>query len=149
MHAAPPPASCLSSQLRVQRGRGSAALGTTYVELVFTNRSTRTCTLRGYPGVSAVAGDDGHQVGAPAARDRGFRVVTVVLRPGRVASAAYGQANPLNYPKARCRPVHVRGLRIYPPNARAALYLPWAHLACSTRVVATHVHPVQAGAGNP
>jgi hypothetical protein len=72
MQAAPPP--CLSSQLHVRRGRASAALGTSYVALVFVNRSSRTCSLRGFPGVSAVAGNDGHQVGAKPVRARGLRI---------------------------------------------------------------------------
>src|ERR1700759_4388920 len=105
MHATAPVPSCLSSQLRVQRGRGNGAAGTFYVELVFTNRSSRTCTLRGFPGVSAVAGVDGHQVGAPAVRDHAKRVLTVTLRPGHVASALYAQADPLNYSKSSCKPV--------------------------------------------
>jgi hypothetical protein len=140
---------CLSSQLRVHLGRGGAAAGTTVVALVFVNRSARACSLHGYPGVSAVAGDDGHQVGSAASRNPGNRVATVVLRPGGVASALYGQGNPLNYPKARCQPVHVRGLRIYPPNERAALFLPYPHVACSAHIGGSWVMPVVSGPGNP
>jgi hypothetical protein len=59
-------------------------------------------------------------------------VVAVVLLPGAAASAAYGQAQALNYPRARCHPVSARGLRVYAPNQTRARYLAIRHLACSS-----------------
>jgi hypothetical protein len=150
MHAASPPAlvapaPCHSSWLRVGLGRGQGAAGTIYVPLVFRNASRFTCSLLGYPGVSSVAGADGHRVGAPAARDHATPVRRVVLAPGARASALFAEAQPLNYPRPRCRPVQTLGLRIYPPNQRAALFLPWRHLACSTTLVTTRVRAVVRG----
>ncbi len=99
---------------------------------MFTNRSSTSCSLRGYPGLSSVA-RPGRQVGSPATRERGGRpIATVVLRPGGVASAAYGQADALNFPKSVCHPVTALGLRVYPPNLTLARYLPLKHLACSS-----------------
>ena len=48
---------------------------------MLTNTGRRTCELRGFPGVSYVAGDDGHQVGPAAAMD-GPRGGEVRLAPG-------------------------------------------------------------------
>jgi Protein of unknown function (DUF4232) len=130
-HAAAP--ACHFSQLGVRLGQSSGAAGTLYVAIVFTNRGSASCSLRGYPGLSSVGGSDGHQIGAPATRQSAGRpITTVVLRPGGVASASYGQADALNFDKAVCHPVTALGLRVYPPNLTLARYLPMKHLACSS-----------------
>jgi Protein of unknown function (DUF4232) len=137
---------CSASQLGVRLGRISAAAGTTYMAIVFTNRGGAACSLRGYPGVSSVGGADGHQIGAPARRSPGA-APEVVLRPRAVASAVYGQVDALNYPKARCHPASARGLRVYPPGSTRAWYLPMKHLACSSSTVGdSSVRPVRSGA---
>jgi hypothetical protein len=132
IHAAVP--NCRTAQLALSLGRSEGAAGTIYYPIVFRNTSGSACALRGFPGVSSVGGDDGHQIGGAARRQLGRPARTVVLVPGAYGSAAYGQADALNYPKARCKPEHARGLRVYPPNAYAARYLPLAHLACSAPV---------------
>ena len=75
------------------------------------NIGPSACTLYGYPGISWVAGADGHQVGAAAVRH------TLASAPlDFVAAAAI--------PRSQCKPVPVRGLRVYPPGGKAALFLP-------------------------
>jgi hypothetical protein len=147
MHALPARVElCSASQLGVRLGHSDGAAGTTYVAIVFTNHGGAACSLRGYPGVSSVGGADGHQIGAPARRTPAASP-EVVLRPGGVASAIYGQAEALNYPKARCHPASARGLRVYPPGSTRAWYLPLKHLACSSSTVGdSSVRPVRAGA---
>lgn len=135
---------CLPAQLGVRLGLRGGAAGTAYVAIVFVNRGAGSCSLRGYPGVSSV-GAGGRQIGAPAFWEPA-RVVTVVLRAGGVASATYGQADARNYPRARCAPRAARGLRVYPPGATRARFLPLAHLACSSTAVGDSlVGPVVAG----
>jgi hypothetical protein len=58
--------------------------GTLYRPLVFTNTGGRSCTIQGFPGVSFVTGDDGHQVGEAAMRvdPKG---PPVTLKPGDTA----------------------------------------------------------------
>lgn len=137
---------CSARQLAVRLGRSEGAAGTTYVAIVFTNHGTAACSLRGYPGVSSVGGADGHQIGASARRTPAA-TPEVVLRVGGVASAVYGQAEALNYPKARCHPASARGLRVYPPGSTRAWYLPLKHLACSSASVGdSSVRPVRPGA---
>jgi hypothetical protein len=126
---------CHTSQLAISFGRSEGAAGTIYYPIVFRNRGASVCALRGYPGVSSVGGDDGHQIGQSARRQTAQKARTVVLQPGAYGSAAYGQVQALNFPKARCRPVTARGLRVYPPNTFAARYLPLSHLACSSTAV--------------
>jgi hypothetical protein len=121
---------CTAAQIAVRLGAGEGAAGTIYVAIVFTNTSRVACSLRGYPGVSSVGGADGHRIGAPARRDPP-RGATVILRPGGVASAAFGQSEALNYPRSRCQPEPARGLRIYAPDQTRARSLVYKHLACS------------------
>jgi hypothetical protein len=98
-----------------------------HVGLQLTNIGPAACTLYGYPGVSWVAGADGHQVGAAAARQKnasGSAERTVTLAPGALASAPFDIVDAGVFSPAQCKPVPVRGLRIYPPGEKAALFLP-------------------------
>jgi Protein of unknown function (DUF4232) len=137
------PAACQYGQLRVMLGSATGATGHILAPIIFVNRSANACSLRGYPGVSSVAGNDGHQVGAPAGWAPG-RVRTVVLAAnGGRTRALFDQSNPDFYNPATCRPVNARGYRVYAPNQRLAFYLPAAHHACSNRgLVTSRVLPV-------
>jgi hypothetical protein len=120
---------CRAEVLEVRLGRGEGAAGTVFIPIVFTNTGPVSCTLRGYPGVSSVD-VKGRQIGAPAKR-LPQRVTTVVLAPRGSARAVFGLTQALNFPKARCRPVTARALRIYPPNETRSRILALRHLACS------------------
>lgn len=140
---------CLTSQLKVTVSAGSPGAGQIYSEIRFTNTSKRLCTLAGHPGVSYVAGDDGHQVGAPATRDSAT-VTTVKLAPGGTASALLHETNYLNFDPSTCKAVVVRGLRVYPPGSTAAVYLPRPGKQCSATTLpdpAMTIGVVKAGLG--
>ncbi|MEJ3651706.1 DUF4232 domain-containing protein [Actinomycetes bacterium KLBMP 9759] len=124
------PQRCTTAELAGSLGGGDAAAGSTYRALLLTNKGTRTCELRGYPGVSYVAGDDGHQVGPAAAMD-GPRGGEVFIKPGQAVAAQLRLVNVLNYDEAACKPVPVRGLRVYPPGDTASLYIPMEGTGCS------------------
>jgi uncharacterized protein DUF4232 len=49
---APP---CAASQLRLRKGRGGAATGHVFQELVLTNAGSSACLVRGYPTLTALA----------------------------------------------------------------------------------------------
>jgi Protein of unknown function (DUF4232) len=90
------------------------------------NIGSSACTLYGYPGVSWVAGADGHQVGAAAVRQAnsdGGTQKTVTLAPGALASAPLDIVDAAVIPTSQCKPVPVRGLRVYPPGEKAALFI--------------------------
>src|SRR5262249_52359664 len=97
---------------------------------VLTNAGSRTCELRGFPGVSYVTGDDGHQVG-PAAAMSGERGGEVVLKPGAAAAAQLQLVNVANFDAAVCNPTPVRGLRVYPPGDTTSLYIEHAGPGCA------------------
>ncbi|MDT0341530.1 DUF4232 domain-containing protein [Streptomyces litchfieldiae] len=120
------PSTCASVELALAlRGAGAAA-GSAMFTLEFTNTADRTCTLTGYPGVSLVTGDEGTQAGAPATRgeERGT-AATVALAPGERAVADLRVSRAENYPAEDCAPVETRGLRVYPPDERDALFAPY------------------------
>lgn len=121
---------CTTAELAVTFGEGGAAAGSTYRPLIFTNTGSRTCELRGFPGVSYVAGDDGHQVG-PAAAMTGERGGQVPIPPGGTAQAQLQLAGVQNFSPEDCHPVPVRGLRVYPPGDTAALFVPMEGTGCS------------------
>jgi Protein of unknown function (DUF4232) len=110
--------------------RADGAAGSAYYRIEFTNLSTRTCTLRGYPGVSAVD-LRGRQVGAAAARDAVYPVRVVTLRSGAAAAAVLRLANARNFPRGDCRPRTAGGLRVYPPGETTSARVPFPLLACA------------------
>jgi hypothetical protein len=141
---------CLSANLKVTAGSGNAGAGHSFIPIVFTNAGSKPCTIAAYPGVSFVAGDDGHQVGDPATRVPGSEP-TVTLQPGQSASAALSITNVGVYDQAQCQPVTVRGLRVYPPNNTAAAFVPLSGgvQACSGHVpnqTPLQIKPVVPGA---
>ncbi|HWC83734.1 MAG TPA: DUF4232 domain-containing protein [Pseudonocardiaceae bacterium] len=123
---------CKAGELKLTFGRLGAAAGSTYTPLQFTNISRETCVMDGFPGVSFVAGDDGHQVGDPAKRI-GSIGPEVTLRPGAVASALLQVGESGNYDASTCNAVPVRGYRVYAPDDTAAMFIPFtaATSACS------------------
>jgi hypothetical protein len=128
--AAGDPNRCKNAQLTVTLGAPDRGAGQIYSQILFVNKGTTTCTLAGHPGVSYVAGDDGHQVGASAART-GSTITTVSLAPGATASALLHETNSANFDQSVCKPVTVRGLRVYPPGSTAAVFLPRVSKQCS------------------
>jgi hypothetical protein len=139
---------CKVADLNVRLGGGDAAAGTSYRALVFTNKGGRTCTIQGFPGVSFVAGDDGHQVG-PAAYRTGDKGAVVTLKPGDSAFADVGFVQVANYDPGACKPTEVRGLRIYPPHDYDSLFLANPGTGCAGTPPGNQltITTVQPGAG--
>jgi hypothetical protein len=121
---------CTTAELRATLGDPEGAAGSVHRPLVFTNTGGRPCELRGFPGVSYVTGDDGHQVG-PAAQESGERGGEVVLAPGGQAAAPVQFVQVANFDAAACRPTPVRGLRVYPPGDTASLFVAAEGTGCA------------------
>jgi hypothetical protein len=139
---AAPSNTCATSQLKVKLGRANATAGTVFYPLKFVNKSTVACTLRGYPGVSAV-GRRGRQIGKPARRiPSRFRTVTV--RPGKQQSSSVGIIDTGVFSKARCKPVTASGMKVFPPNASRAVVLKKKFSTCSSKAsISLEVRPVK------
>ncbi|MBB3662531.1 hypothetical protein FB384_001435 [Prauserella sediminis] len=121
---------CLAADLELSLGRGEGTAGTHYRPLRFTNVSDSACVIHGYPGVSYVAGDDGHQVGTAAYRTGG-KGAPVTLQPGATAHADVGFVQVRNYDPAECKPTPVRGLRVYPPHETNSMFVKAPGTGCA------------------
>jgi len=124
------PAECKVAELKLGLAGGDAGAGTVHRELRFTNTGGRTCVIQGFPGVSYVAGDDGHQVG-PAAFREGKKGPAISLKPGQTVFAPLGFVQVRNYDPAVCKPTEVRGLRVYPPHEYDSMYVPAPGTGCA------------------
>lgn len=143
---APPP--CATSALRaaVPTGQGNAAAGSSYYPIVFTNVSSASCTLYGYPGVSYVTAVGGSQIGIPATENPTIPRKIITLAPGQSGHAELQVVNAANYPPADCGLVTAHWLRIYPPNQTAPRYASFTAQACTKPRTILTVQTVQPGA---
>lgn len=124
------PNTCAATELMLTAGQPEGAAGSTMIPLAFTNIGGRTCLLDGFPGVSYVAEERGPEVGAPATRSGpGFGPVELVSDSKATAQVRAIQV--MNYPAEVCEPKPVAGLRVFPPNAYASLFLPFPGTGCS------------------
>jgi len=139
------PQACATGPLSVALTNPDVAAGQYYATLVFTNTSATSCTLTGYPGVSYVV-ENGVQSGNAAVRENGT-VTSVILGPGGKASAKLHDSNGIGgYDPAQCQLSPAEGLRIYPPNQTAALFLPWKTEHCAGPTIhSLTIGPVQQG----
>jgi Protein of unknown function (DUF4232) len=110
--------------------QGNGTLGSVYYQLQFTNLSGRTCTISGYPGVSAV-GLQGRQLGRSGSRESGAKARTVTLVNGATAAATLRIVVAGNFPTSSCKQTMAAGLRVYPPNQTTARTVAFPFEACS------------------
>lgn len=126
----------------------------TYYTLEFTNVSNRTCSLFGYPEVSAyrdspvAGGPIGRRIGGTAIRDTSVRPKPVMLEPGATAHAVLrvvGDTKP-----ADCAEVTAEELRITLPRQDRPSFVATHIPLCSQRGHATlSVQAIQARPGIP
>lgn len=144
--------SCTTTGLVVwldTRGNGSA--GGTYYNLEFSNVSGHTCTLHGYPGVSAV-NLAGRRLGSAASRNNAHKPVVITLASattknmaGTLATAVLKITDAGVYPPT-CGQVIAAGVRVYPPGQTASKLISFPFAACSHNgPVILHVEAVQKG----
>jgi hypothetical protein len=109
-----------------------AAAGTLYMPLEFTNLSGHACTLRGFPGVSAIS-KNGRELGSPATWDQAVRARTVRLAP---AATGYALLEYSDVVTGNC-PAASKGtafeLRVYPPDQGHADHALFDFTTCSAK----------------
>ncbi|MGI8507264.1 MAG: DUF4232 domain-containing protein [Solirubrobacteraceae bacterium] len=128
--AGPPRCTTAGLVLWVPDGTGNGAAGSIFYNLNFTNQSGHRCTLRGFPGVSAV-NLAGHQLGRAAQRDTTRSAHLVSLANDATATMVLRTADTGVFSPAVCRPVQAAGLRVYPPGQTVAKYVSLPFSACS------------------
>jgi Protein of unknown function (DUF4232) len=141
------PARCHTHDLKVtaQGAPGGGAAGSEYDWLIFTNASSHTCTLYGFPGVSWVSGPSGQQVNDPAQRTTTLKPTIITLAPGNTAHAQLQYGHPQAF-EPDCHTVDVTGFRVYPPDETTSVFVPFASKTCSTPGIDVgHVDPISTG----
>jgi Protein of unknown function (DUF4232) len=124
-------------------GLGGGTAGTIFYPLEFTNVSNRTCTLWGFPRVSALS-RSGVQIGKSSRHlPAPHRVLT--LPPGSTVHASLGIIEAGN---VCSRSVTATTLKVHAPGQGRATQLPFPFQACWHKRVLV-VGPVQPGVGIP
>jgi hypothetical protein len=136
------PSPCPSAALAVRNGRSGAAAGTIYMAVEVTNRSNRTCTLAGFPRVTAIDAG-GHQLGAPARRDPLLKLVeapgapssrgVAALSPHHTAAFQMRFVEAADYPASACNARTATHLRIALPGAAGSHDVPLRFERCVTK----------------
>jgi Protein of unknown function (DUF4232) len=129
---APVPA-CTAADLGawVASDQGNGAAGSIYFPLQFTNLTRHACSMRGFPGVSAV-NRLGRELGSPASREYTSVPRTVVLAPGATVHAILRWSDVAVTTEPGCDPTYSAAqLRIYPPGQYQATYTMFSLEVCS------------------
>jgi hypothetical protein len=134
---------CSTSNLDVWLNTtGNGAAGSSYYNLNLTNLSARSCTLFGYPGVSAIT-QAGIQLGSSAGRDGQHASTRITLASARTAkgfesSTSRNTATVIlqitvaeNFPASICSPITASGLRVYPPGQKESTVVPFPFVGCA------------------
>ena len=149
--AASPPAgaapACPTRSLGLKLGLAQGAAGSTFQVIDFTNISSATCTLYGYPGVSLAGGKPVTQIGLAAAESHATPRKLITLAPAAVANAVLQIAHAVNFPAAKCHLTNADYLQVYPPNQTTPAYLHYSAQACARPVQILTISVVQAGSG--
>jgi hypothetical protein len=112
-------------------GQGNGAAGTIFIPLEFTNLSGHTCSLFGFPGVSALNAQ-GHQLGSPAEWERTSAPHLVILAPGATAHTMLAYHDAVVTTEAGCDPVNTAAvLRVYPPGQHSSTEAEYDLQSCS------------------
>ncbi|MGW0211166.1 DUF4232 domain-containing protein [Streptomyces sp. NPDC003233] len=111
---------CHTSELSASVGRNSPGAGQENFPVVLTNRSGRTCTVRGFPGAAFVNGS-GSRLGPDPKRESGSPA-TITLKPGQSAWAGLTFSNPGISGAKTATPA---ALLVTPPDERDSLKVAW------------------------
>ena len=143
--------SCTGSQIKVTLGQSSAGMSHDAEPLVFTNTSSTTCTMQGYPGAAIMSGST---VVLNATRTlNGYigderqlsSAPLITLAPGATASA---MLESLANAGETCYPTGSGTLEVTPPNTTATTSLTSMTVGTNGICADFQVHPVVAGTFN-
>lgn len=118
---------CQTKSLEVEIGVANVAMGHVAQEIRFKNRSSSTCTMRGYPTLAML-----DATGAPLPTHLTFgsdyivpvlAVRTVTLASGGVAGFLVGYEDATGYSGVTCPTSHT--INIYPPHNSHAIQVTW------------------------
>ncbi|WP_245687388.1 DUF4232 domain-containing protein [Streptacidiphilus griseoplanus] len=136
---------CHTADLRASIGRNDPGAGQENFPIVLTNRSNRTCTVYGFPGVAFV-NSAGEQVTVDPERATGQQKQLVRLTPGQSAWSPMSFSNPAISGVTTVTPVAVL---ITPPDETSSLRVPWAggEVSNTGKASVPQVGPFRPGSG--
>lgn len=136
---------CLSSALSASVKLGSGAGGHEAVVVVFTNASSRACTLDGYPATVWFVGAGNARLGATVTQeDSSGPIVMVTLLPGQEAATTVWADDPSVSSSTYCDPVGATAVSVELPSNSSTMTVPVLIPVCSTNnVIGTT--PITAG----
>ncbi len=111
---------------------GDGAAGSTYYQLEISNTSGQTCSLYGFPGVSALKAGGG-QLGSAAGRSPGHTKLLVTLAPGATAHVVLRITDVSNFASSACHPANAVALRVFAPGDYASMQVPFSFRGCARR----------------
>lgn len=115
-HRRPPVSgACTAGDLSLTLGRTEDTTHITYVRAVVTNKGDRTCTLSGYPVVSALNSAGENRVVGDAQRNDEYKERTVIIGPGEKAYARVGFPHEDGFEPEACL-TEATTLRFYVPT---------------------------------
>ena len=128
---------------------GDGYAGGVGYQLELSNISNHTCSLYGFPGVSALA-PGGHQLGRAANRGHAVPNRLVTLGRGATAHAELQITDVTAFPPSSCGKTTAVALRVYPPGATRSLEIPLTFQACGkSGPVYLHIGTTEGGTGIP
>jgi Protein of unknown function (DUF4232) len=125
-------ATCKASNLVVwlPNGNGNGAAGSVFYKLRITNLGSASCSLKGFPKVSAL-NLKGQTVGKPASNETGQKAASVKLAAGGSASFQLRVVEAGNFSPADCHATEAAGLRVSPPGAGGSKVVPFPFETCA------------------
>ncbi|MFK0284363.1 DUF4232 domain-containing protein [Streptomyces sp. NPDC090499] len=112
---------CHTSELTASVGGNDPGAGQENFPVVLTNKSGRSCTVRGFPG-AAFVNASGTQLGPDPQRESGTTATTVTLKPGQSAWAGLTFSNPEISGAKTATPA---ALLVTPPDEKDSLKVTW------------------------
>ena len=139
------PSPCPTRSLHVKLGATQGTAGSVYTTIVFTNTSTTTCTLYGYPGVSLTTGKPVTVIGKGAQENPATPRRLVTLQPRTSANAVLRIVDAQNYPASKCDPKNSTYLQVYPPNQTVPVRIKHVTVGCAKPINLMTVDVVKRG----
>lgn len=129
--ASAPAGQCTAADLTTWVGvPGDGSAGHINFQLELSNTAGPTCSLLGFPGVSAT-GRNGHQLGSAAIRNASHRRQLVLLPHGATAHVELAITDISVFSRSSCHPVTATGLRVFAPGSFVSQTVPLTFRACA------------------
>jgi hypothetical protein len=140
---------CKVSQLSATLSEGDAGAGQRYANLVFTNNSTRACTMFGYIGMQLLTNNGTAMLPTDVVRNTGVTKAEITLAAGggqAFTTLHWSVIGGVGEPQdVQCEPTPDK-VQITPPNEGDFLLQPWT-LGFVCEMGRIDVNPMRVGAG--